>query len=202
MRQGRRDPRDRRAKQGRRAAHQGCRDHRDRRAKQGRQVRQDCQGEVSELILFPEVVLDFTVSDRCAAHIQEYVSYEGTQREIADRQESLRTQLQLPTRFMSTARSDAHNWLSEIVRGFNNPDTPGTAPACSDDAERWAAFQEARYGSNLWSWREDAVNRWWNCEVYDQEPPPTPDAGTVRECEVLRQWIPAAWLPPADPGVQ
>ena len=160
------------------------------------------QGEVSELILFPEVVLDFTVSDRCAAHIQEYVSYEGTQREIADRQESLRIQLQLPTRFMSTARSDAHNWLSEIVRGFNNPDTPGTAPACSDDAERWAAFQGARYGSSLWSWREDAVNRWWNCEVYDQEPPPTPDARTVRECEVLRQWIPAAWLPPAAPGVQ
>ena len=162
----------------------------------------ELQGEVSELVLFPEVVLDFTVSDRCATHIQEHVSYAGTQREIADRQEELRRQLQLPTRFMSTARSDAHNWLSEIVRGFDNPDAPGPAPACSDDAEQWEAFQTARYGSNLWSRREDAVHRWWNCEVYDQEPPPTPNARTVGECEILRAWIPAAWLPPADLGVQ
>ena len=27
------------------------------------------QGEVSELVLFPEAVLDFTISDRCADHI-------------------------------------------------------------------------------------------------------------------------------------
>ena len=27
------------------------------------------QGEVSELVLFPEAVLDFTISDHCAAHI-------------------------------------------------------------------------------------------------------------------------------------
>ena len=162
----------------------------------------ELQGEVSELVLFPEVVLDFTVSDRCAAHIQEYVSYEGTQREIADRQEALRIQLQLPTRFMSIHNTDEHNWRSVIVRGFYNPDGSGIAPACSDDAERWDAFETARSGNFLWSRRESAVQRWWICEVYDQEPPPTPDARTVRECEILRAWIPAAWLPPADPGIQ
>ena len=96
------------------------------------------------MVLFPEVVLDFTVSDRCAAHIQEYVSYEGTQREIADRQEALRIQLQLPTRFMSIHNTDEHNWRSVIVRGFYNPDGSGIAPACSDDAERWDAFETAR----------------------------------------------------------
>ena len=128
------------------------------------------------------------------------MSYAGTKREIADRQEELRRQLQLPTRFISTARSDAHNWLSEIVRGFDNPDAPGTAPACSDDAERWEAFKMARSGSNLWSRREDAVHRWWNCEIYAQEPPPTPDARTERECEILRQWIPGLLAPPSRPG--
>ena len=168
----------------------------------GPQSEPGLQVEASELVLFPEAVLDFTISDRCATYIQEHVSYAGTKQEIADRQEELRRQLQLPTRFISTARSDAHNWLSEIVRGFDNPDAPGTAPACSDDAERLEVFQAARSGSNLWSRREDAVHRWWNCEVYDQEPPPTPDARTVGECNILREWIPASWLPPADQGIQ
>ena len=148
------------------------------------------QGEISELLLFPEAVLDFTVSDRCAAHIQENMSYEGTQREIANRQEQLWIQLQLPTRFMSI-----HNRI--IVDGFRTPDASGIAPACSDDAERWDAFETARSGVTLWSKRERSVEQWWSCEGYDQEPSATPDARKVRECEILRAWTPEAWLPPA-----
>ena len=155
------------------------------------------QVEAPEVVLFPAVVLDFTISDRCAAHILESVSYSGgTEREIAAQQEELRRQLQLPTRFMWTAYSDAHNWRGEIERGLNlNTNDP--VPACSDDAERWAAFHSARYGP-LWVWRDTAFLQWSNCVAYDYDPPPTPDARREGECAVLRAWIPETWLPPVE----
>ena len=108
-------------------------------------------GEVSETTLFPEAGLDVTVSERCAAYIRERVSYEGTEREIADRQEADRMLLLLPTRFMSQSYSDEQNWRDIVTNYFGHPGSPASIPpACSDQAERWGAFSRARSGNAMW----------------------------------------------------
>ena len=156
-------------------------------------------GEVSELVLFPEVVMDFTVSEQCVSYIQENMSYSGTEREIADRKQVLTWQLQLPTRFMSNHPRDEHDWQYIITKSFGDPNSPESIPPeCSEEAESWDSFNRARYRNEMWSWREDAMRDWWSCRLYDDNPPPTPSASAERECEILRQWIPSSWLPPAD----
>ena len=156
----------------------------------------------SESVLFPESVLDFTVSDRCATYIMENMEYSGTEMEIAEQQELLRHQLQLPTRFMQTHPRSEEDFLYIITSRFGNPGIPSygasAVPECRQDALRWAVLQDARAGSDAWDRRERALQRWWSCEVYDQSPPPTPDAGTEWGCAILRAWIPEDWLPPED----
>ena len=71
-------------------------------------------------------------------------------------------------------------------------------PECRQDALRWAVLQDAQAGSDAWDRRERAMQRWWTCEVYHQDPPPTPDVRTEWDCAILSAWIPEAWLPPED----
>ena len=183
---------------------QGSQGERGQQGEPGPQGEQGPQGNpgpqrgVSELVLFPEVVMDFIVSEQCASYIQENMSYSGTSREIADRKQALTWQLQLPTRFMSNHPWDEYDWQRIITKNFVNLNQPKSIPPeCSDEATLWDAFNRARYGNDLWSWREHAMRDWWECRHYDQNPPPTPSASAERDCEILRQWVPSSWLPPA-----
>ena len=154
-------------------------------------------GEVSELTLFPEAALDFTVSERCAAYILDNFSYSGTEQEIADRKQALTMQLKLPTRFMSNHPWDEYDWQNIITTSFGDPNSSSAPRECSEEATRWGAFKRTWYGNELWSWRLGAMRDWWFCRHYDENPPPTPSASAERDCEFLRQWIPSYWLPPA-----
>ena len=145
--------------------------------------------------LFPAEVLDFIVSDRCATHILENMSYNGTEQEIAEERESLQFQLQLPTRFMLAH----HSHIIYRAIGENSGNLSNASPACREDAEKWQAFQSSK-SSPLWAWRYDTMRDWWDCQAYDQAPPPTPEARQEQRCEVLRQWIPGEWLPPSSLG--
>ena len=151
--------------------------------------------------LFPAEVLDFIVSDRCATHILENMSYNGTELEIAEEREALQFHLSLPTRFMSGLYgSDGYRngIIFNAARG-NSHNLENAPPACREDAEKWQAFQSSK-SSPLWAWRYDTMREWWDCQAYDQAPPPMPEARQEQRCEVLHQWIPGEWLPPSSLG--
>ena len=145
-----------------------------------------------EIDLWPELALDFELSQACQSYILASVEYSGTEKEIARVRERWNTMLAQRASFLD------YNRLSEIEsaiqRANHDNDNERDEGPCSDEYASFSPFTQVRSWNPMGSWRNEVLDRFWRC--YEDLKREEPSESTVRECDRLIAWMPESWAPP------
>ena len=151
-------------------------------------------GDVTELDIFPELRLDYTVDKACADSIRANYEFGGTTEEIAQQRQALEIVLGLPTRYMPDYQNSRLRSMIDRLRYDND------SQICDRSKDALEAFYRLRDSNPLGEWREDALRDYWSCTYpgegfrllndgysYDDD-----------ECNSLLRWMPESWKPPVQ----
>ena len=151
-------------------------------------------GDLTELDIFPELRLDYTIDKACADSILANYSYSGTVERINQQREVLEILLALPTRYMD----DDHIYeLTSIMD--NNSD-------CNRSRVALETFRRVRNSNPMGQWREDTLEYYWPC-TYPGEGFRLLNDGNYNSrsegaCNTLLSWMPESWKPSGLRGTE
>ena len=147
-----------------------------------------------ELVIWPELALDFTLGPPCTAHILESVEYHGTEEEILPEKSQWERLLGTQSRFL-------HDDALAYIRGgieradYLNELEEGEGP-CSEEYAAMELFVGIRAQNPMGRWREDVLEWYWECVqkpfVYSDG---TQNTSHIQACQYLMSWVPADWIP-------
>ena len=158
----------------------------------GAQEPQVPPGFVSELDIYPELHLDFTIDEACADAIRDTYEYSGTEESIKTEREALDILLSLPTRYMT------YQHIGSLQNRMQN-----YVPRL--DSEVWISswdalevFQRLRYENPMGQWRAEVLQDYWRyCGLLGKEVSLLTDSYSYDEeaCNALLSWMPESWRP-------
>ena len=180
---------------------------------------------VTEAQLWPELLLDDTLSNRCVVQLRGNFEFgSGKEYEIVRQRDHVDAILSSPFRYLSDRQlSDINQWIERLANDMNYPgswngrryirevaegETARPHPfSCAIDRESLERFRNVRQTGVMYELRMNILNRYWVCwweERRSQDPDYDPDySNELEECEWEREWWPSvwqSWLPPADQG--
>ena len=164
---------------------------------------QGTQGPAGTTVMvFPELVLDFTIGRPCAGAIERSTEYRGTEQEIAQQKQVWEAVLRTPMRYLT---DDEHLYDVQSAMERLREQTVATPTSyhygpCTDDLARLTAFQHVRRSNPMGQWREETLAEYYqHCSQEAWYSNGTPSISNIERCARLLKWIPAAWLP-VDPN--
>ena len=156
---------------------------------------------VARETVFPEMVLDFSIEQPCAAAIEASTEYRGTTQEIEQERRQWDSVLRTSMRYLT----DNHlNTIGSAMDRLGQRDvgtpTSYSYGACTDEKARLDAFMEVRRRNPMGVWREQTLREYYReCSVEAwYTPSGTPVPSSIDRCARLLEWVPADWLP-VDP---
>lgn len=178
---------------------------------------------VTEAQLWPELLLDDTLSDRCEVQLRGNFEFgSGKEYEIERQRDQINAILSSPFRYLSKSQiSEINQWIERLANDMNYPgswngrryirevaegETARPHPfSCAIDREALNRFEYVRQTGVMYDLRMNILNRYWVCwweERRSQDPDYDPDySNELEECEWEREWWPSvwqSWLPPGD----
>ncbi len=161
----------------------------------GNSVEQVASSEqAEELVIWPELTLEFSFSPRCTSYILETVEYQGTEEEILREKGWWERRLELPTRFL---HDDALWDIRSAIENANYMnEVQQTKGPCSEEYTSLERFIEVRERNPMGRWREDTMEQYWRCVyeplVYSDG---TQNTSQIQVCQNLMSWVPENWIP-------
>lgn len=178
---------------------------------------------VTEAQLWPELLLDDTLSDRCASQLRGNFEFgSGKEYEIERQRDRVDALLSTHFQYLSDNQlSEISQWIEQLGYDMNYPgswngrryirevaegETARPHPFnCAIDREEIETFRYVRRTGVMYELRMNILERYWVCwweERRSQDPDYDPNySNELEECEWEREWWPAvwrSWLPPAD----
>ena len=114
-------------------------------------------GDLTELDIFPELRLDYTVDKACADSIRANYEFGGTTEEIAQQRQALEIVLGLPTRYMSEYQNSRLRSMMDRLRYDND------SQICDRSEDALEVFRRLRYSNPMGTLWEDALHVYWGC---------------------------------------
>jgi hypothetical protein len=147
-------------------------------------------GDLTELDIFPELRLDYTVDKACADSICANYEFGGTTEEIAQQRQALEIVLGLPTRYMSEYQNSR---LRSIMGRLRYDDSQ----VCDRSEDALEAFRRLRYSNPMGKRWEDALHVYWGCTYPGEGFRLLNDGYSYDEdrCQALLRWMPESWKP-------
>ena len=158
----------------------------------GAQEPQVPPGFVSELGIYPELHLDFTIDEACADAIRDTYEYSGTEEAIKAEREALDILLGLPTRYMT----DEQIW--RLQSRMQNYVPRLDSEVCISSWSALEVFQRLRYENPMGRWRGEVLQDYWRyCGLLGKEVSLLTDSYSYHEdaCNSLLSWMPESWRP-------
>ena len=175
---------------------------------QGVSGEQGPPGSVGEAVaretVFPELTLDFSIEQSCAAAIEESTEYSGTTQEIEQQRRQWTSVIRTPMRYLTDEHlydiGSAMDRLRERDIGTPTTSSSYSYGACTDERARLNAFMEVRGSNPMGVWREHTLTEYYRaCSVKAWHTPSgTPVPSSIDRCAHLLEWVPTDWLP-VDP---
>ena len=145
-----------------------------------------------ELLLFPEVVLDFVVSEECAEWVVQGVEHEGATHEVMANVDALRSQLRLPTRYWGQPQRKIIEERFDVIQQVNV-----IGERCWSEAVLYDRFDDVKSHNPMWGWRNymlrywhEPTDAWWRSYC-----------APAANCSLDDDWFPSYWLAPeGGPG--
>ena len=144
--------------------------------------------------VWPELHLDFTIDEACAARIHAVVEYSGTAEEIGREREHLDILLGIPARFISRAHTD-RLWSMMNQVEYRSQENDEARSPCTRSAEALALFEEVRQRNPMGQWRSEVLHRYWTCAYPGSRWLAGGDQPNEGECRELLRWLPESWVP-------
>ena len=151
-------------------------------------------GDLTELDIFPELRLDYTVDKACADSIRANYEFGGTTEEIAQQRRALEIVLGLPTRYMSEYQ---HSRLRSMMDRLQYDHD---SQVCDRSEDALEAFRGLRDSNPMGKWWEDALHVYWSCTYPGEGFRLLNDGYSYDEdtCNSLLSWMPESWKPPVQ----
>ena len=150
-------------------------------------------GDLTELDIFPELRLDYTMDKACADSIRSNYSFSGTVEEITQQREALDILLNLPTRFMT------YDHISRLSYMIDEGQNDGSR-VCDRSEAALVAFSIVRENNPMGQWRHHTLETYWRYCSYQGEGFQLLNDGRYGDdedrCAVLFSWMPESWKPP------
>ncbi len=148
-------------------------------------------GDLTELDIFPELRLDYTVDKACADSIRANYEFGGTTEEIAQQRQALEIVLGLPTRYMSEYQNSRLRSIMDRLRYDHD------SQVCDRSEDALEAFRRLRYSNPMGKWWEDALHVYWGCTYPGEGFRLLNDGYSYDEdrCQALLRWMPESWKP-------
>ena len=148
-------------------------------------------GDLTELDIFPELRLDYTVDKACADSIRANYEFGGTTEEIAQQRQALEIVLGLPTRYMSEYQNSRLRSIMDRLRYDHD------SQVCDRSEDALEAFRRLRYSNPMGKWWEDALHVYWGCTYPGEGLRLLNDGYSYDEdrCQALLRWMPESWKP-------
>ncbi len=159
---------------------------------------------VARETVFPELALDFSIGQSCAAAIEESTEYSGTTQEIEQQRRQWTSVIRTPMRYLTDQHlntiGSAMDRLRERDIGTPTSYSSYSYGACTDEKARLNAFMDVRRSNPMGVWREQTLREYYRaCYVEAWHTPSgTPVPSTIDRCAHLLEWVPTDWLP-VDP---
>ncbi len=167
---------------------------------QGTPGEQGPGGTVTRETVFPELVLDFSIGQPCAAAIEQSTEYRGTSQEIEQERRQWASVLRTPTRYLTGEHLNTILWAMDRLkeRDIGTP-TSYNYGGCTDEYARLEAFVGVRSRNPMGVWREQTLRTYYShCSAEAWYNMGTPVPSRIDACARLLEWVPADWLP-VDP---